>query len=102
HQYSAYLGTEPAVASPCSLRGSGRRILDRSQALDSPEVRLLSARERTECGFPCQVRRGITRCVPGWQTPFSRFPERTQKAAKICCLCRCALQAKMGCLCKTS
>jgi hypothetical protein len=53
------------------LRGSGGWILNRSQALDSPEVRLLSARGRTECGFPCQVRRRITQRVPGWQTPFS-------------------------------
>src|SRR6266481_9682585 len=102
HQHFAYLGTEPVVTSLCSLRGSGGRILDRSQALDSPKVHLLSARGRIECSFPGQVRRGITQRVSGWQTPFPRLPERTQKAEKICRLCRRAIQAKMGCLRETS
>src|ERR1700733_5778936 len=101
-QYSAHLGTEPAVASPCSLRSSGGRFLDRSQALDSLEVGLLSARGRIECSFPCQVRRGITQRVPRRQTPFSWFPERTEKAEKVCRFCRCAIPAKVGCLCQTS
>ena len=72
-QRSAYLESETRTSSACPLRGSRRRTLRRSHALDQTSLRLLSPRQGARSRFSRQVCRGSQARLPGRPT---RLPRR--------------------------
>src|SRR5207244_2495340 len=99
--HPAYLGTEPAPASPHSLRHSRRRTLARSPSLDPPTLSFLLTRQGPQPRLSWQVLGWSETSPPSPPTLLRWSHRRSGRPATVCKTHAPPASPRLGRLCQT-
>src|SRR3989449_182353 len=100
-RHPAYLGTEPAPASPHSLRHSRRRTLARSPSLDPPTLSFLLTRQGPQPRLSWQVLGWSETSPPSPPTLLRWSHRRSGRPATVCKTHAPPASPRLGRLCQT-